>query len=178
DIFKISLIKPVINELEKLSGKGYEQHQNSMRVIADHIRAAIWLTIDGVAPSNKQQGYVLRRLLRRAIRYAFDLGIEQDLCDKIAPTVLELYKNDFPEVADHESEVLDTFAREEQVFRQTLRSGVREFQKLASAKKYLTSQVIFKLYDTYGFPVELSLEEAFRQGIKVEENWQIGFDKL
>jgi alanyl-tRNA synthetase len=178
DVFEISLIKPVILELEKLSGKKYEQYQNSMRVIADHLRAGVFLAVDGVAPSNKQQGYVLRRLLRRAIRYAFDLGIEQDLCEKIAPTVINLYKKDYPEVARREKEVLETFKREERIFRQTLRSGVREFQKLAKDKKYLTSQVIFQLYDTYGFPVELSLEEAFRQSIKVEDGWQNGFDKL
>jgi alanyl-tRNA synthetase len=178
DIFQISLIKPIINELEKLSGKQYSQHQNSMRVIADHLRAATWLAVDGVAPSNKQQGYVMRRLLRRAIRYAFELGMEQDLCDKIAPTVINLYKNDFPEVAEREKEVLEVFRREERIFRQTLRSGVREFQKLAKDKKYLTSQVIFQLYDTYGFPVELSVEEARQQNIDIESNWHKGFDKL
>lgn len=178
DIFKISLIWPVIEELERLSGKDYAQNKDSMRVIADHLRAGVFLSVDGVIPSNKQQGYVLRRLLRRAIRYAFELGIEQDLCDKVAPTVINIYKNDFPEVALREKEVLEVFAREERIFRQTLRSGVNEFRKLAQAQNYLTSQVIFKLYDTYGFPTELSLEEANRQNIKVENDWQQGFDKL
>jgi alanyl-tRNA synthetase len=178
DVFQISLIKPIIEDLEKLSGKSYEQHENSMRVIADHLRAGVFLAVDGVTPSNKQQGYVLRRLLRRAIRYAFELGIEQDLCEKIAPTVINLYKADFPEVAERENEVKEIFMREEKIFRQTLRNGLREFTKLATDKKYLTSQVIFQLYDTYGFPVELSLEEAFTQGVKVDDNWQSGFDKL
>jgi alanyl-tRNA synthetase len=178
DVFQISLLKPIIDGLEKLSGKAYEQHQNSMRVIADHLRAALFLAVDGVAPSNKQQGYVMRRLMRRAIRYAFELGIEQDLCEKIAPTIIELYRDDFPELAEREKEVLEVFNREEKIFRQTLRSGVREFEKLAGGKEYLTSQVIFKLYDTYGFPVELSLEEAFRQNVRIEDNWQSGFDKL
>jgi alanyl-tRNA synthetase len=178
DMFKISLLKPIIEGLEKLSGKSYEQSQASMRVIADHLRAGVFLAVDGVVPSNKQQGYVLRRLLRRAIRYAFELGIEQDLCDKLLPSVIDLYKNDFPELAAREQEVKDICAREEKIFRQTLRSGVREFQKLAQDKNYLTSQVIFLLYDTYGFPVELSLEEAFRQNIKVEDDWQKGFDRL
>jgi len=178
DVFQISLLKPIVEALEKLSGKSYGQHENSMRVIADHLRAGIFLAVDGVAPSNKQQGYVLRRLLRRAIRYAFELGIEQDLCDKIAPTVINLYKNDFPEVAEREKLVLEAFGREEKIFRQTLRAGVREFQKMAQDKEYLTGQVIFKLYDTYGFPTELSLEEAFTQGVKVSEGWQEEFDRL
>jgi alanyl-tRNA synthetase len=178
DVFLISLIKPIIDGLEKLSGKDYEKHENSMRVIADHLRAGVFLTVDGVVPSNKQQGYVLRRLLRRAIRYAFELGIEQDLCDKIVPTVIDLYKNDFPEVAERQKDVKDVCSREEKIFRQTLRSGVREFQKMAADKDSLTGQMIFKLYDTYGFPAELSLEEAFRNGVKVADGWQKEFDGL
>lgn len=178
DIFRISLNKPIIDGLEEISGKAYEQNAPSMRVIADHMRAAVWLAVDGVTPSNKQQGYVLRRLLRRAIRHAFDLGVEQDLCDKVAKIVMKVYAPDFPEMAERRQMVLDVFNREERVFRQTLRAGVREFGKLAKDQKYLTSQVFFKLYDTYGFPVELSLEEAYRQNIKIEDNWQTGFDKL
>lgn len=178
DVFQISLLKPIIEGLEKLSGKDYQHHENSMRVIADHLRAGVFLTVDGVVPSNKQQGYVVRRLLRRAIRYAFELGIEKDLCAKVAPIIIDLYEADFPEVAKQKQHVLDVFITEERIFRQTLRAGVREFQKLAKDQNYLTSQVIFQLYDTYGFPVELSLEEAFRQNIKVEDSWQAGFDKL
>ncbi len=178
DIFQISLLKPIISGLEGLSGKSYEQHENSMRVIADHLRAGVFLAVDGVSPSNKQQGYVLRRLLRRAIRYAFELGIEQDLCEKIAPTVINLYKNDFPEVAEHEKPVIEVFTREEKIFRQTLRAGVREFQKLAGSDKRLSGQDIFTLYDTYGFPTELSLEEAYTHGVKVNDNWQSAFDTL
>jgi len=178
DVFQISLLKPIIEGLENLSGKSYSQHENSMRVIADHLRAGVFLAVDGVAPSNKQQGYVLRRLLRRAIRYAFELGIEQDLCEKIAPTVINLYKNDFPEVAQREREVVDVFMKEEKIFRQTLRAGVREFQKLANEKSELDGSLIFKLYDTYGFPVELSVEEAYTQNVKVADEWQKQFDTL
>jgi alanyl-tRNA synthetase len=178
DVFQISLIKPIIEDLEKLSGKTYQQYQTSMRVIADHLRAAVWLAVDAVVPSNKQQGYVMRRLLRRAIRHAFELGIEQDLCEKIAPTIINIYAHDFPEVADQQKEVMDVFTREERIFRQTLRSGVREFQKLAKDRGQLTGQVIFKLYDTYGFPLELSLEEANTQNVSITDDWQKTFDGL
>jgi alanyl-tRNA synthetase len=178
DVFQISLIKPIIEDLEKLSGKTYQQYQTSMRVIADHLRAAVWLGVDAVVPSNKQQGYVMRRLLRRAIRHAFELGIEQDLCEKIAPTIINIYAPDFPEVADQQKEVTDVFTREERIFRQTLRSGVREFQKLAKDKGQLTGEVIFKLYDTYGFPLELSLEEAKTQNVSIADDWQKAFDGL
>lgn len=178
DVFKISLLWPIVEGLEKLSGKNYAEHQQSMRVIADHLRAAMFLITDGASPSNKEQGYVVRRLMRRAIRFAFDLGIEQDLCEKTVPIIAGIYRDDFPELLENEASVAETMVREEKVFRQTLRAGVRELEKLAGENKYLTSQVIFKLYDTYGFPVELVTEEASRQGIQVEDNWQESFDKL
>lgn len=208
DIFKISLIKPVIDKLEEISGKKYEQHTLSMRVIADHLRAGVWLAVDGVVPSNKTQGYVMRRLLRRAIRHAFELGIEQDLCEKVAPIVVDLYKADFDEVANREKEVLEVFAREEKLFRQTLRKGLQQFHKLeklgfkeggkvsteleAHQKNpgeplkfatpvhapLLTGQEIFTLYDTYGFPVELTKEEALNQNIEIDKNADRDFDRL
>jgi alanyl-tRNA synthetase len=192
DVFKISLLKPIIEDLEKLSSKDYEQHQNSMRVIADHLRAAVFLVADGVIPSNKERGYVLRRLMRRAIRYAFDLGIEQDLCEKVAPIITDLYGPDFPEVAEQESKIIETFMREERVFRQTLRQGLRQFERIVGATPQgsnpnveitevitkLTGNVLFQLYDTYGFPIELSLEEAYRKNIDIDNDWQKDFDKL
>ncbi len=176
DIFKISLMWPVIEKLEEMSGKKYDSHTESMRVIADHLRGGVFLAVDGVVPGNKQQGYVLRRLLRRAIRHAFELGIEQDLCEKVAPVIIDMFTKDYPEVAENEGAVMDVFIREERVFRQTLRSGVREFEKLAKGSHKLTGEDIFKLYDTYGFPVELSLEEAFRANLDVDEDWQKAFE--
>jgi len=177
DVFGISLIKPIIEGLEKLSGKNYGQHQAAMRVIADHLRAAVWLGVDGVAPSNKTQGYVLRRLLRRAIRYAFELGIEQHLCEEVAPIVIDLYEQDFPEIKERKNDVAQTFIKEEAIFRQTLRAGVREFAKMSQKKQKLSGEDIFKLYDTYGFPAELSVEEAYLQKVDVDENWRAAFDK-
>jgi alanyl-tRNA synthetase len=178
DIFQISLIKPIVDELQKLSGKKYQEHQRSMRVIADHLRAAVWLGIDGVEPSNKERGYVMRRLLRRALRFALEIGIEQDLCEKIAPTVVDIYKSDFPQLAERQKKLQEILSREERIFRQTLRNGLREFNRLVEGKKNLTSQALFTLYDTYGFPIELSLEEASRLNVKVEDGWQKGFDNL
>jgi alanyl-tRNA synthetase len=178
DVFQISLIKPIIDALETLSGKSYDQHQGAMRVIADHMRAAVWLGVDGVAPGNKAQGYVLRRLLRRAIRYAFELGIEQHFCEEVTPIVTSLYEDDFPEVKERKNDVAHSFIKEEDIFRQTLRAGVREFAKLSQKKKNLSGEDVFKLYDTYGFPAELSVEEAYLQKVDVEENWRTEFDKL
>lgn len=177
DVFRISLIWPIIERLQKLSGKQYEQHTESMRVIADHIRAATFLGVDGVTPSNKEQGYVMRRLLRRAIRFAFELGVEQHFLEEIVPVVADLYQDDFPEVAERRSEVVQVLAREEKAFRQTLRKGLRELEKKVATKQDLLSgEDIFALYDTYGFPTELSLEEAYRRDITVEEKWKESFD--
>jgi alanyl-tRNA synthetase len=174
DMFKISLMWPIIETLQKHSSKSYDSHTENMRVIADHLRAATFLAVDGVTPSNKEQGYVMRRLVRRAIRFAFDIGIEQNFLEYVVPVIADLYHEDYPEVAESRQAVVDTLVREEKVFRQTLRAGVREFGKLA--KGGLSGEVVFKLYDTYGFPVELSLEEAFKQNVQVDGNWQNDFD--
>jgi alanyl-tRNA synthetase len=177
DVFKISLLRPVIEELEKISGKTYESHTESMRVIADHLRAATFLAVDGVSPSNKEQGYVMRRLLRRAIRFAFDLGIEQNFLEQVVPVIADLYVNDYPEVKENREKIIETLVKEEKVFRQTLRKGINEFKKLTAGSKQLDGEVIFKLYDTYGFPTELSLEEAFTNSLDVSKEWQREFEQ-
>lgn len=174
DVFKISLIWPVIEKLEALSGKKYDSHTTAMRVVADHLRAATFLAVDGVKPSNKEQGYVMRRLMRRAIRFAFELGIEQNFVEEIVPVIIGLYNADFSEIAERRDEIVETLVREEKVFRQTLRKGIQELQKMAIGG--LTGLEVFKLYDTYGFPVELSVEEAFKQGIDVDKDWRTQFD--
>jgi alanyl-tRNA synthetase len=177
DVFRISLLWPIIAKLEELSGKTYDSHTNSMRVIADHLRAATFLAVDGIVPSNKEQGYVMRRLLRRAIRHAFDLGIEQNFLEQVIPVIADLYKDDFPEVATNRDKVITVLTKEEKVFRQTLRKGLREFEDQTS-KVGLTGAVLFTLYDTYGFPVELSKEEAFKRDIKTDDDIDKDFEQL
>ena len=124
DVFKISILWPIIEKLQLMSGKSYEAHTESMRVIADHLRAATFMAVDGISPSNKEQGYVMRRLLRRAIRYSFDLGIEQNFLQEIVPVIADMYHDDFPEVAERREEVIATLVKEEKIFRQTLRHGL------------------------------------------------------
>ncbi len=175
DVFKISVLWPIVGELEKLSGKKYDNHTESMRVIADHLRGAAFLAVDGIIPSNKEQGYVMRRLVRRAIRFAFELGIEQNFLEQVVPVIADLYKDDYPEVAAKHQEVIDVLAKEEKIFRQTLRKGVYELQKIGQAGA-VTGEHIFTLYDTYGFPVELSAEEAGIQGYNLAKDWQKQFD--
>jgi alanyl-tRNA synthetase len=190
DVFKISLLAPIIDKLESLSGKKYDSHTESMRVIADHLRAATFLAVDGVVPSNKEQGYVMRRLARRAIRFAFELGIEQNFLEQVVPVIADLYHKDFPEVAENRDKVIEVLVHEEKIFRQTLRKGLQEFDRLLNGASFpmvlpapiggsnLNGEVLFKLYDTYGFPVELSKEEAFKQGIKIADTADKDFQKL
>lgn len=131
DVFQISLLQPIIAKLEEVSRKSYDNHTESMRVIADHLRAATFLAVDGIVPSNKEQGYVMRRLMRRAIRYAFDLGIEQNFVEQIVPVIADLYAEDYPEVRDNRDRVIEVLVKEEKAFRQTLRKGINEFEKMA-----------------------------------------------
>ncbi|QJU07622.1 alanine--tRNA ligase [Candidatus Saccharibacteria bacterium oral taxon 488] len=174
DVFKISLLWPIVEKLQDLSGKKYDSHTESMRVIADHLRAATFMAVDGCAPSNKEQGYVMRRLLRRAIRYSFDLGIEQNFLEEVVPVIADLYEADFPEVKESRESIIAVLVKEEKAFRQTLRKGLRQMQHYIDDG--LTGEELFTLYDTFGFPVELSTEEAYKQGIKLSDNWRAEFD--
>ena len=198
DVYKISLMWPIIEKLQAISGKTYEEYTESMRVIADHLRAATFLAVDGCVPSNKQQGYVMRRLVRRAMVKAFDLGVEQNFLEQIVPIVADLYHDDFPEVAEKRDEVIAVMAKEERAFKQTLRKGLRQLEFIAATKEQplagrgdnespqinedelvsieFEGRHIFDLYDTYGFPAELSVEEARKRGIKLSDNWQQEFD--
>ena len=174
DVFKISLLQPIIKKLESLSGEEYATHTASMRVIADHLRAAVFLAVDGCVPSNKEQGYVMRRLLRRAIRYSFDLGIEQNFLEEVVPVIADLYEADFPEFKKNRESIIAVLVKEEKAFRQTLRKGLRQMRHYIDDG--LTGEELFTLYDTFGFPVELSTEEAYKQGIKLSDNWRAEFD--
>jgi alanyl-tRNA synthetase len=174
DVFKISLMWPIIEKLQLLSGQSYESHTNAMRVIADHLRTATFLAVDGCVPSNKEHGYVMRKFIRRAMVKAFDLGIEQNFMQEIVPVIADLYHEDFPEVAENRDDVIAVLIKEEKAFRQTLRKGLKQLEKFAVDG--LTGAELFTLYDTYGFPVELSTEEVFRQDIKLSENWRQEFD--
>lgn len=186
DAFKISLLWPIVEKLEALSGKNYDSHTNSMRIVADHLRGATFLAVDGIVPSNKEQGYVMRRLLRRAIRFAFDLGIEQNFLEQVVPIIADMYADDYPEVKASRDKVVEVLVKEEKAFRQTLRKGLKEFDRIANDKMVkgeygesgsrMYGPELFKLYDTYGFPVELSVEEAFKRGIRLADDWQELFD--
>ena len=177
DVFLTDLLKPLIDRLETVSGRQYQDQQERFRVIADHWRAASWLVVDGVRPSNKDQGYVLRRLIRRAVRVGFGCGIDTDLAAKLTPAITTIYGADYPEFASSD-DLVAVFAKEESVFRQTLRSGLRHFQKLTDAAGEIDGAGLFHLYDTYGFPIELSIEEARRAQVKLKPTAEADFAAL
>jgi len=144
------------------------------RIITDHTRAITFMAADGVVPGNKDQGYVMRRLARRAIREALVLGIHQGLFERIAPRVIALYEEAYPEL-QNSAMIMDVLRREENIFRQTLTRGLKEFEKMLRDKKDLTGNDAFVLYDTYGFPKELSEEEALRIGLPVSQLFEEEF---
>ncbi len=178
DVFKISLLKPIIDKLEVLSGKSYDNNTDEMRIIADHLRGAYLLSAQGLVPSNKQQGYALRRLIRRAILKALDLGIAQNFISEVIPIIAENYK----ELPDHilttRENAIAVLQKEENAFRQTLNKGLHEMQKMVKKDEdgILTGYDLFKLQDTYGFPFEVSVEEVYRENIPLSKNYKEEFE--
>lgn len=171
DVFKTSLMKPIIDKLEEISGKSYDNNTDEMRVITDHIRGAYLLAAQGLTPSNKGQGYVLRRLLRRAILRALDLGISSNFLSEIAPIVAKNYADLPDSILTNREIALDVMLKEENAFRKTLNKGLKELNKLAQNNQVLDGRDLFKLQDTYGFPMELSVEECFREGIELSKEY-------
>ncbi|MBQ1387789.1 alanine--tRNA ligase [Candidatus Saccharibacteria bacterium] len=176
DVFKISLMRPIIEKLENISGKSYDNNTDEMRVITDHIRGAYLLAAQGLVPSNKTQGYAMRRLIRRAILRALDLGISANFLAEIAPIVSENYKDLPDSILTHREGALDVLLREENAFRKTLNKGLKELGKLTKNNKILDGKDLFKLQDTYGFPLELSVEECYREGIELTKDYLKEFE--
>ena len=175
DVFETSLLKPLITKIEEISHKQYIDYTADMRIIADHLRGAYLLSAQGLTPSNRKQGYALRRLIRRAILKALNLGIEQDFLPQIIPLIENNYRDLSDEILNTRQDALTVLIREEQAFRKTLSRGLKELNKLKTSG--LTGKELFMLQDTYGFPLELSVEEAKRQQIKLSSDWQAEFDQ-
>ncbi len=177
DVFKISLMLPIIEKLEEMSHKNYDNNTDEMRIIADHLRGAYLLAAQGLVPSNKAQGYALRRLVRRAVLRALDLGISQDFLEQIIPIIAENYAELSDDILPERGKVLEVLTAEEAAFRKTINKGMKELQKLAKENRELTGEDLFKLQDTYGFPLELSVEEVYKLGLKLSQNYQDEFAK-
>jgi len=170
DNYTSSLWEDVIKLIEEISGKSYTGNEESMRIIADHIRTAVFISADdaGIKPSNKDQGYILRRLIRRAIRHAkkLDIDINSDWDERISLLIIDKYKKYYEELERNKSVVLDNIKNEKIKFNKTLEKGLKEFEK--KSDKDIDADTAFHLYDTFGFPIELTLELAKEKGLNVD----------
>lgn len=170
DNYKSSIWNDVIDLISNISNLPYEGNEESMRIIADHIRTAVFISADpaGIKPSNTDQGYILRRLIRRAIRHAKKLNIDinSNWEEQIAKLLISKYKKYYSELDSNEAVVLEVLKNEKEKFNRTLEKGLREFAKVSN--KDIDGNVAFHLYDTYGFPIELTEELAHDAGINVD----------
>ncbi len=173
DNYKSSIWSDVISKLEEITGLSYEGNEKAMRIIVDHIRTAVFIAADpaGIKPSNTDQGYILRRLIRRFIRQARKLGIDinSNFDEEIALLIISKYAKYYSELSENKEVVLDVLSNEKKKFSRTLEKGLREFEKLVNSDELVINRdIAFKLYDTYGFPIELTTEEAKDRGMSVD----------
>ena len=179
DNYLTEVWKPIIKQIEKLSKKTYKGNEREMRIIADHIKAAVFILADGITPSNTDQGYVLRRLIRRAVRYGKKLGIpkDADLTTPIVKEILKIYK-DYKHLQKNKKIILEELQKEENKFEITLEKGLKELKKMAfeiTVNGSIPGKKAFLLYQSYGFPFEMTKEIALREhGVDVDEK---GFEK-
>lgn len=175
DNYESSIWKGTIKKIEEISGKSYYGNEKAFRIIADHIKAAVFISSDpaGIKPSNTDQGYILRRLIRRAIRYAkmIDIDINSNWESEIAKNIIDEYKKYYSELSTNENVVMEVLKNEKIKFSRTLEKGLREFEKIVKNlnENEINKDLAFKLYDTYGFPIELTLELAKERGLTVDE---------
>ena len=174
DNYLTSIWKEILEEIENVSGKKYQGNEKSMRIIADHIRTSVFISADpaGIKPSNTDQGYILRRLIRRAIRHAkkLDINTDSDWMLDVAKKVIQKYENYYPEIKENKEVVLEVLKNENIKFNRTLLKGLKEFDKLLNHVEdgRINKDQAFKLYDTYGFPIELTEEMALEHNMTVD----------
>ncbi len=169
-IYDTDAVLPIINRVSEITGHEYNGEM-PFKVIADHIRALTFALADGASFGNHGRDYVLRRLLRRAVRYGKKLGVEEPFIYKLVPTVVDVMKVSYPYLKDHEKKVMDKIKKEEELFHKTLLDGEKKLNEImeASTNKTISGADAFKLYDTYGFPFELTLEIAEERGFSVSK---------
>ena len=167
DSYLTDVWQPIIKEIEKLSKKLYKDNKKEMRIIADHIKAATIILAEGITPSNSEQGYVLRRLIRRAVRYGKLLKLE-NFTTKVAQPVFEIY-DDYEHLQKNKKTILQELEKEEIKFKRTLEKGLNKFNKFTKDKKQLSGKQAFLLYQSFGFPIEMIQEESKKNKIKFNE---------
>ncbi|HOD96974.1 MAG TPA: alanine--tRNA ligase [Candidatus Paceibacterota bacterium] len=173
-VFETELFVPIIKKIEEISNKKYGDFSKEFRIIADHLKASIFLLAERLEPSNVERGYILRRLIRRAIRFGRLLDIKDFFAFKLIEPVLAIYGETYPELNENKDFIEEQLVREEEKFSKTLSKGLSLFEKLAQNKKQISSKEAFDLYQSYGFPLELIKELAKEKNIEVDV---IGFEE-
>jgi alanyl-tRNA synthetase len=172
DDYLTEVFSPAIEEIAYLSGKRYgfnQDYTRAMRIIADHIRASVFILNEGIAPSNVEHGYVLRRLIRRAIRFAKQISVEGKVCKRVAKIFVDHYKEDYPEFMQSEKFILDEIEKEEMKFDETLEKGIKEFEKMIRERKEISGKDAFFLYQSFGFPLEITKDLCQEHRMKIDE---------
>jgi len=175
DNYEAGMWKPLIKKIESISKKSYKGNEREMRIIADHIKAATFIIADGIVPGNAEQGYVLRRLIRRTIRELRKIGVpilKMDVTVEISKEVIKIY-DDYDILKSNKDKILKELKSEEDKFQKTLDKGLKEFEKMSNDNK-IDAKESFLLYQSYGFPIEMIKELADEKGIKVDKK---GFHK-
>lgn len=174
-VYDTDAFTEILAAISRLSGKNYKDSEatiKAFRIIADHIRCATFILGDprGVTPSNVDQGYILRRLIRRAIRYAMQLEMPQDSLKEVAAAVIEKYGKFYGELVENSEKIMSELSKEELRFQKTLKNGIREFERIKGsfADNKIDGASAFRLYDTFGFPIEFTIELAQENGLKVD----------
>lgn len=172
-VYETELFTPIINAIKKIS-RYNDSKIESLRIIADHLRASVFILGDEnrIVPSNIDQGYILRRFIRRAIRHGKLMGVEQDFCGEIARVVIEINQKEWPELKKNKEFIIDEIKKEERKFRNTLNKGLAKFERMSG--KNISEKDAFLLFQSFGFPIEMTSELADEKGIKVDIK---GFEK-
>ena len=174
DVFTVDTLAPLVAAVERLSGRSYAEAPWPFRVIVDHLRAATFAISDGALPSNVEAGYVVRRLIRRAVRYGRELGIRQNFCAEMGSVVVDEMGAAYPRLEARWAQVAEALDREETRFKQTLERGLKQVHKVverlqAEGSQSISGEAAFDLFETYGFPLPLTVELAREQGLVVDE---------
>jgi alanyl-tRNA synthetase len=171
-IFETDIYKPILEKVKEISK---EDIIESQRVIVDHLKAATWIVMDGIVPGRSKQGYVLRRLIRRAVRHGKKLNIEKTFTREVSEVAIEQFKTIYPQLEEQKENILKVIEDEEKKFNQTIKNGLKILEDILEEKKQITGEDAFTLYETYGFPIEITKEILREKGLELQD--PEGFDR-
>jgi alanyl-tRNA synthetase len=176
NVYEIETFKPIVEKIKEISkiDSPDEKQEKSIKIIVDHIKASTFILSEEIAPSNVDRGYILRRLIRRAIRHGKLIGIEKEFLEQLSKNVIEIYRKKYPDLEKKKQFILSELKKEELKFRNTLERGLRKFEQIAKQKNHINGENAFLLFQSFGFPIEITKELANEQSISVDEK---GFEE-